>query len=68
MLKSAPLYSYVPVSDLSRARKFYEEKLGLGPGEPAGPGLSFQCGYSTAFFMYPSAAPAPTRPAAPSGK
>jgi catechol 2,3-dioxygenase-like lactoylglutathione lyase family enzyme len=54
MLKSAPLYSYVPVSDLARARKFYEDKLGLGPGEPVGPGLTFQCGYGTAFFMYPS--------------
>jgi catechol 2,3-dioxygenase-like lactoylglutathione lyase family enzyme len=54
MLKSAPVYSYVPVSDLARARKFYEERLGLGPGESTGPGLSFQCGYGTAFFMYPS--------------
>ena len=54
MLKSAPLYSYVPVSDLARARRFYEDMLGLGPGEPAGPGLSFHCGYGTAFFMYPS--------------
>ena len=54
MLKSAPLYAYVPVSDLARARTFYEDTLGLGPGEPVGPGLSFQCGYGTAFFMYPS--------------
>ena len=54
MLRSSPLYSYVPVSDLERARKFYEDKLGLGPGEPIGPGLSFRCGYGTAFFMYPS--------------
>jgi catechol 2,3-dioxygenase-like lactoylglutathione lyase family enzyme len=54
MLKAAPLYSYVPVSDLARARKFYEDKLGLGPGRPVGPGLSFQCGFGTAFFMYPS--------------
>jgi len=54
MLSSSPVYSYVPVSDLERARKFYEDKLGLGPGEPIGPGLSFRCGYGTAFFMYPS--------------
>lgn len=54
MLKSAPLYSYVPVSDVGRARKFYEETLGLGTGEPSGPGLTFQCGYGTALFMYPS--------------
>ena len=55
MLKSAPIYSYVPVSDLARARKFYEEKLGLGPGQEVGGGLTFQCSYGTAFFMYPSA-------------
>ena len=55
MLKSAPLYSYVPVSDLERACRFYEQKLGLGPGEPSGPGLTYQCGFGTAFFMYPSA-------------
>lgn len=55
MLKSAPLYSYVPVTDLERARKFYEQKLGLGPGQAVGPGISYQCGFGTAFFMYPSA-------------
>ena len=54
MLKTAPLYAYFPVSDLDRAQKFYESTLGLGPGERVGPGLSFQCGFGTAFFMYPS--------------
>jgi catechol 2,3-dioxygenase-like lactoylglutathione lyase family enzyme len=54
MLKAAPLYSYVPVSDLARAQEFYEKRLGLGPGRAMGPGLSFQCGFGTAFFMYPS--------------
>jgi catechol 2,3-dioxygenase-like lactoylglutathione lyase family enzyme len=55
MLNAAPLYAYVPVSDLERARKFYEATLGLGPGRPVGPGLSFACGFGTSFFMYPSA-------------
>lgn len=55
MLKNAPLYAYVPVSKLDRARKFYEDTLGLGPAQTVGPGLSFQCGKGTAFFMYPSA-------------
>ena len=54
MLKAAPLYSYVPVSDLERARQFYERKLGLGPGRPEGPGLSFACGFGTAYYKYPS--------------
>ena len=55
MLKNAPMYSYVPVADLERARKFYEGPLQLGPGKPFGPGVSFECGKGTAFFMYPSA-------------
>lgn len=55
MLKTAPLYAYVPVADLARAKEFYESTVGLGPGRPMGPGLSFQCGFGTAFFMYPSA-------------
>jgi predicted enzyme related to lactoylglutathione lyase len=54
MLKSAPIYSYVPVSDLERARGFYEDTLGLGRGEPSGPGLVFKCQGGTGFFMYPS--------------
>ena len=33
MLSTAQIVSYVPVSDLSRARKFYEEKLGFRPLE-----------------------------------
>ena len=55
MLKNAPLYSYVPVRDLERARRFYEEKIGLEPGATTGPGLSYACGNGTAFFLYPSA-------------
>ena len=54
MLKSAPIYSYVPVSDLDRARRFYEDTLGLGRAEPSGPGLVFKCQGGTGFFMYPS--------------
>src|SRR5581483_2961453 len=32
-LKEAPISPYIPVADLQRARKFYEEKVGLGPGK-----------------------------------
>ena len=39
MLNTAPLFSYVPVRDLPRAQAFYEEKVGLNPGVPTGPGL-----------------------------
>nr|MDP2191605.1 VOC family protein [Rhodoferax sp.] len=54
MLKSAPIYAYVPVSDLDRARRFYEDTLGLGRGQPSGPGLIFRCAGGTGFFMYPT--------------
>jgi predicted enzyme related to lactoylglutathione lyase len=54
MLNDAPIYSYIPVSDLARARKFYESTLGLGAGQEFGPGVTFECGKGTAFFMYPS--------------
>ena len=53
MLKTATLHPYIPVSDLKRARAFYEQKLGLGPGEEFGPGVIYSSG-SNAFFMYPS--------------
>lgn len=33
MLRNAPITPYIPVADLERARKFYEEKLGLDPGK-----------------------------------
>ena len=54
MLKNAPLYAYVPVRDLERARRFYEETLGLARGEPSGPGLVFKGAGGAGFFMYPS--------------
>jgi predicted enzyme related to lactoylglutathione lyase len=33
MLKNAPIVPYIPVADVARARKFYEEKVGLKPKE-----------------------------------
>jgi predicted enzyme related to lactoylglutathione lyase len=54
MLKSAPLYAYVPASDMERARQFYEDKLALGRGRPSGPGLIFQFAGGTAFLLYPT--------------
>jgi hypothetical protein len=31
MLQTAPMYSYIPVKDVVRAPKFYEETLGFTP-------------------------------------
>ena len=55
MLQNAPMFAYIPVSDLARARKFYEEKLGFKPDQVMEGGVSYNCADGTAFFMYPSA-------------
>jgi predicted enzyme related to lactoylglutathione lyase len=51
MLKTAPFYATVPVLDLERARRFYEETLELGPASRVGPALSFACGRGTTGLM-----------------
>jgi hypothetical protein len=33
MLKNAPIRAYIPASNITRARKFYEEVIGLEPKE-----------------------------------
>jgi predicted enzyme related to lactoylglutathione lyase len=60
MLSVAPIIAYIPVSDMARARKFYQEKLGLVAKEEHGEnheeehGSIFECGEGTTFFMYQS--------------
>jgi catechol 2,3-dioxygenase-like lactoylglutathione lyase family enzyme len=55
MLKNAPITPYIPVADVSRARRFYEGTLGLAPREEYAGGVIYECGGGTTFFMYPSA-------------
>lgn len=55
MLQDAAIFAYIPVSDMSRAQRFYEEKLGFKPSEVLEGGISYKCADGTAFFMYPSA-------------
>jgi predicted enzyme related to lactoylglutathione lyase len=55
MLKDAPIVSYIPVSNLARARKFYEEKIGLKTKEAYAGGVVYECGLGSLAFMYPSA-------------
>jgi catechol 2,3-dioxygenase-like lactoylglutathione lyase family enzyme len=54
MLKNAPVIPYIPVADVARARKFYEEKLGLQPKEDYAGGVVYECGQGSWVFMYPS--------------
>jgi catechol 2,3-dioxygenase-like lactoylglutathione lyase family enzyme len=51
MLATAPIRAYIPASSLERARKFYEDKLGLKPALEYGGGLIYRCG-GTEVFMY----------------
>lgn len=52
MLQKSPMYSYIPVKDIPRARKFYEEKVGLKPKEERAGGVVYEFGDHTACFMY----------------
>jgi predicted enzyme related to lactoylglutathione lyase len=54
MLKNAPIVPYIPVTELPRARKFYEEKVGLKPKEEYAGGVIYECGDGSWVFMYPS--------------
>src|SRR5689334_8323635 len=54
MLQKSPMYAYIPVKDMTRARQFYEEKVGLGRGEERKGGVVYQLGEHTACFMYPT--------------
>ena len=55
MLKDHAIVAYIPVANVSRARKFYEEKVGLTPKETYAGGVIYECGDGTWVFMYPSA-------------
>ncbi len=54
MLKAAAIVPYIPVTDVPRARKFYEEKVGLKPKEVYAGGVIYECGNGSWVFMYPS--------------
>ena len=54
MLQRSPMYAYIPASDIARARKFYEEKLGFKPGEEREGGVVYEFAEHTACFVYPT--------------
>jgi predicted enzyme related to lactoylglutathione lyase len=53
MLATAPIRAYIPVKDVSRARRFYEKTLGLRPKEEFAGGVIYECGSAEA-FLYPT--------------
>jgi len=53
MLKDAPIIAYIPVADVARARKFYEQIVGLVAKEEYAGGVVYECGGAAA-FLYPT--------------
>ena len=54
MLQKSPLYAYIPVKDVARAREFYERKLGFTPKAELAGGVLYEFGERTACFLYPT--------------
>jgi catechol 2,3-dioxygenase-like lactoylglutathione lyase family enzyme len=53
MLANSPVAAILPAVDLERAKKFYEEKLGLRPVDTPGPGgAMFEGGQGTGLYLY----------------
>ena len=53
MLTNAPIRAYIPASNIPRARKFYEQQIGLKPKEEYSGGVIYECG-SAEVFLYPT--------------
>ena len=53
MLRDAPIRAYIPASNIMRARKFYEEIIGLQPKEEYAGGVTYECG-GASVFLYPT--------------
>jgi len=57
MLTNSMVYATIPAMDIKRARKFYEEKLGLKVMmEDPSPGIMFMAGGGTMLYVYQRAA------------
>ena len=54
MLPSFPMYAYIPVKDVARARQFYEQKLGFKPKSETPGGVIYEFADRTACFLYPT--------------
>ena len=54
MLQNSPLYAYIPAKDVTRARQFYERKLGLKPKQETEGGVVYEFGDKTGCFLYPT--------------
>ncbi len=55
ILEEAEFQATIPATDLDRARRFYEGKLGLSPERVMDVGVVYRFGKNTALFLFPSA-------------
>ena len=53
MLTDFTVYATVPAADLARARRFYEDKLGLKPGDVGSAGVMYQV-QNSRMYLYSS--------------
>ena len=53
MLSTAAIRAYIPASNVARARKFYEQTIGLRPRQEYSGGVIYECG-GAEVFMYPT--------------
>lgn len=59
----------VAVSDMERAREFYEGKLGLSAeGDDPDGGRTYACGAGTSLHVFPRQTPARRAPPSPAGR
>jgi catechol 2,3-dioxygenase-like lactoylglutathione lyase family enzyme len=54
MLAKYRVYATIPATDMQRAKRWYEEKLGLKPASEAEYGATYMLGDGTGFFLYPT--------------
>lgn len=54
LLIESEFQATIPATDLERARRFYEEMLGLAVESTMQAGIVFRLGKGSAFFLYPS--------------
>jgi catechol 2,3-dioxygenase-like lactoylglutathione lyase family enzyme len=66
-LSECSVQPLLAVSDLDRARRFYEDQLGLEPGELEPQGVRYPCANGTELFVYFSAENAGQSPATLAG-
>jgi len=48
------MYAYLPATNVTRARAFYEQKLGFRPSEEVAGGVVYNFAGGTACFLYPT--------------